>query len=157
MQVPQLNLFLAWLWILLGFASGMILGMFFHEENWLGGYASYKRRLYRLAHISFFGLGVLNLCFYLSLRSLLVDGLWVALAGWALVCGALTMPLCCILMAQSRRLLPIFAVPVLALLFGGAVTCGLVLRSQTTFEASGKLSASPSAADPQPHNLSGPF
>ena len=30
------NLILAWLWILLGFAAGMVLGMFFHGENWLG-------------------------------------------------------------------------------------------------------------------------
>ena len=53
----NLNLFLGWLWILLGFVSGMALGMFFHRENWLGGYGSFKRRMYRLGHISFFGLG----------------------------------------------------------------------------------------------------
>ena len=43
------NLFLAWLWILLGFVTGMVLGLFFHHENWLGGYGSFKRRMYRLA------------------------------------------------------------------------------------------------------------
>ncbi len=37
----NLNLFLAWLWILLGFVSGMVLGLFFHRENWLGGYGSF--------------------------------------------------------------------------------------------------------------------
>ena len=45
---PHINLIAAWLGILLGFVSGMGLGMFFHNEKWLGGYASHKRRLYRL-------------------------------------------------------------------------------------------------------------
>ena len=52
----QLNLVLGWLWIALGFASGAVLGLWFHKEQWLGGYASWMRRLYRLGHISFFGL-----------------------------------------------------------------------------------------------------
>ena len=65
----HLNLILAWLWILLGFATGMVLGMFFHGENWLGGYGSFKRRMYRLGHISFFGLGVVNLLFCLTAQT----------------------------------------------------------------------------------------
>ena len=44
----------------------MVLGMFFHGENWLGGYASFKRRMYRLGHISFFGLGAVNMLFCLT-------------------------------------------------------------------------------------------
>ena len=35
-EAIQLNLFLAWLWILFGFLSGMVLGLFFHGEQWLG-------------------------------------------------------------------------------------------------------------------------
>ena len=38
------NVALAWLWVLLGFISGMLLGLNFHRENWLGGYASQRRR-----------------------------------------------------------------------------------------------------------------
>ena len=53
----NLNVALAWLWMLLGFISGTVLGLNFHRENWLGGYASRQRRLYRLGHVSFFGLG----------------------------------------------------------------------------------------------------
>ena len=62
----QINLLVAWVWILLGFLSGFGLGLNFHREDWLGGYGSYKRRLFRLGHISFFGLGALNLMFYLT-------------------------------------------------------------------------------------------
>ena len=65
----NLNLLIAWLWILLGFGSGMIQGLFFHDEHWLGGYASFRRRMYRLAHISFFGLGAVNLLFCLTVQN----------------------------------------------------------------------------------------
>ena len=66
MRAIHVNLVMAWIWILLGFLSGSVLGLFFARENWLGGYASFKRRLYRLAHISFFGLGLANLAFYFT-------------------------------------------------------------------------------------------
>src|SRR6185436_1938733 len=65
---------LAWLWILPGFLSGMVLGMFFHREDWLGGYASLRRRMYRLGHISFFGLGAVNLFFWLTMKQGLLAG-----------------------------------------------------------------------------------
>lgn len=116
------NLFLAWLWILLGFVSGMVQGMFFHHENWLGGYGSFKRRMYRLGHISFFGLGVVNLLFWLTLRDLPLSSLPVEVASWAFIIGAVTMPLCCVIMAHFPKAHPIFAVPVLSLITGGALT-----------------------------------
>jgi len=95
------NLFLAWLWILLGFGSGLVLGLFFHRENWLGGYGSLKRRMYRLGHISFFGLGT---------------------ASGAFILGALTMPVCCVVMAHFPKAHLIFAVPVISLITGGILT-----------------------------------
>lgn len=122
MRALQVNLVLAWLWILLGFVSGMALGLCFHREEWLGGYGSFKRRLYRLAHISFFGLGAVNLCFYLTFHaaSSLRPGLKVA--SWALVVGALSMPLCCVAMAQFPRSRLLFGVPVGSLLLGGLLS-----------------------------------
>jgi len=71
MKIPpcQINLILAWLWILLSFVSGMALGLFFHDEKGLSGYASFKRRMYRLGHISFFGLGAVNVLFYFTLKN----------------------------------------------------------------------------------------
>ena len=53
-----------WLGMLLGVLSGAIIGLFFHREDWMGGYGSYRRRLTRLGHISFFwaGVGELLLC-----------------------------------------------------------------------------------------------
>ena len=97
------NLILAWLWILLGFTSGMALGMFFHGENWLGGDASFKRRMYRLGHISFFGLGAVNLLFCLTVQNFSLSGSLIHLASLAFIIGAVAMPVCCVVMAHFPR------------------------------------------------------
>ena len=114
------NLVFAWLWILLGFISGAIQGLLFHRENWLGGYSSFPRRMYRLAHISFFGLGVVNLLFALSVQNILSQSIHTATASTFFIVGAVTMPLCCVVMAHFPKAHALFAVPVISLI-GGAI------------------------------------
>jgi hypothetical protein len=123
----QLNFVLAWVWILLGFLSGLGLGLFFHRENWLGGYADIRRRLYRLAHVSFFGLGAANLFFYLTTR-LLVPSQSLMIASIAFVIGAVAMPVCCLIMAHFPKARLLFAVPVMSLLLGGTLTLLEVIK-----------------------------
>lgn len=125
---PQVNLVIAWLWIFLGFLSGMVLGLFFHRENWLGGYGSLQRRMYRLGHISFFGLGAVNLLFWLTIQSLPGLSPYVSVASWTFVIGAITMPLCCVLMAQSKKFRLLFGVPVFSLITGAAATLWEVIK-----------------------------
>jgi hypothetical protein len=115
----HLNLVIAWLWLLLGFVAGMALGMFFHGENWLGGYGSFKRRMYRLGHISFFGLGVVNLLFCLTAQIFSLTGPFTVAASWAFIVGAISMPVCCVVMAHFPKAHLIFALPVLSLITGG--------------------------------------
>jgi hypothetical protein len=122
------NLILAWLWILLGFTSGMMLGMFFHGENWLGGYGSFKRRMYRLGHISFFGLGAVNLLFWLTMQKISTTGPLTELASSAFIVGAITMPVCCVVMAHFPKAHLIFAVPVVSLIVGGILTLWEVIK-----------------------------
>lgn len=117
----ELNLIFAWTWILAGFVSGMVLGLRFHDENWLGGYASFQRRMYRLGHISFFGLGGVNLLFYLSVKGTVLTNVGSA-ASVGFVLGGVTMPICCWVMARRPRLQGIFAVPVLSLTGAGVLT-----------------------------------
>jgi hypothetical protein len=124
----ELNLLVAWLWILLGFISGLVLGLFFQRESWLGGYASFKRRMYRLAHISFFGLGFVNFLFALTPKNIPATGPLVEIASWTFVLGALTMPLCCVVMAHYPKAQMIFAVPVVCLIFGGGLTLTLLVH-----------------------------
>ena len=123
------NLLLAWLWILLGFVTGMVLGLFFHGENWLGGYGSFKRRMYRLGHISCFGLGAVNLLFYLTTQNLAPTGPVIGIASWAFIVGAITMPVCCAVVAHFPKAHLIFAVPVVSLILGGALTLTLILHA----------------------------
>jgi len=129
---PQINLLVAWLWIVVGFASGLALGLFFHRENWLGGYASFKRRLYRLGHISFFGLGVVNLAFYFTAITVMTPGHLLNIASWAFVIGAISMPICCLIMAHFPKAHLLFSVPVVSLLLAGSMTVLLVAQSHST-------------------------
>ena len=147
MNAVQLNLLFAWLWIFLGFVSGTVLGLLFHRENWLGGYASFKRRMYRLGHISFFGLGVVNYLFASTARSFPACPLTSA-ASWALIVGGITMPLCCGLMAQAPKARMIFAVPVVSLLLGGALTLALLFHNSSPAGAVNPVTAS---AQPPTH------
>jgi len=128
---PCSNLVLAWLWMLLGFLSGLVMGMFFHQEQWLGGYGSLRRRLYRLAHISFFGLGAVNLLFWFTVHA--IDPgqfkFLTVVASRAFIVGAVTMPLCCVLMAHFPKSHLFFAVPVLSLLLGCGLTLTMLVQS----------------------------
>jgi hypothetical protein len=128
-EAAQFNLLFAWLWILLGFVSGMVLGMFFHQEHWLGGYGSFRRRMYRLAHISFFGLGAVNLLFWLTMQRVVPLEPLGAVASRAFLLGGVSMPLCCVVMAHYPKASLIFALPVLSLILGGALALVLVCHT----------------------------
>ena len=122
LKTPEINLVFAWAWMLAGFLSGLIMGLFFNREDWLGGYTSLKRRLFRLAHISFFGLGAVNLMYYFTARHVLGPSFLQSLAAWGFVLGGITMPLACAIMARWTRAKILFAVPVLTLVASGALT-----------------------------------
>jgi hypothetical protein len=123
----MLNEPFAWLWILLGMLSGAAIGMRFLDERFLGGYASQARRLIRLGHISFFGLGILNLLFVHSAEKLTLPPLLLSTASWGFIVGGIAMPVCCALCAFRPRLHPLFAVPVLSLAAATVITLyGLV-------------------------------
>ena len=115
MITSELNLYAAWGGVLLGFLAGMIQGLFFHDENWFGGYSSWRRRLTRLGHISFFGIAIVNFAYFFSIRvgAMPDPGSWPAIL---LIVGAVTMPLVCYVSAFRKPLRHLFAVPVVALI-----------------------------------------
>src|SRR5258705_2480794 len=69
-DVARFNLQAAWIGVLLGFISGAVQGLFFHQQQWLGGYGSWTRRMMRLGHISFFGIAFINLLFAFTLMQI---------------------------------------------------------------------------------------
>ena len=112
-----------WLGMFLGVVSGAIIGLFFHREDWMGGYSSFRRRLTRLGHISFFGLALVNFCFAFtqSVRPLATP--WSTVAMWSFLIGAASMPTCCFLSAWRKPFRHLFFIPVGGVLIG--ITCQL--------------------------------
>ncbi|MBK9118220.1 MAG: hypothetical protein IPM18_01265 [Phycisphaerales bacterium] len=117
-----INLQAAWLAFFLGAAGGITAGLFFHRPDWLGGYDSWPRRMLRLGHISFFGLGLLNLAFALTARTLTRDT-GLEAASVLLLVGLATMPTVCYLSAWKIQCRHLFFIPALTTTVGlGLVT-----------------------------------
>lgn len=126
----QLSLGGLWLGITCGIASGAWMGLSFHRDDWLGGYGSFPRRLFRLGHIACFGMAFLQLAFAatLALRfptdqlplsaSVAAASLWIAL---------LTMPAICFLTAWRKPFRHFFPLPVAATAIGIGISLLLCL------------------------------
>jgi hypothetical protein len=119
----QWNLWAGWIGILLGMASGAALGLFFHEDGWLGGYASWPRRMLRLGHISFFGIGFLNLSFAATLYVTQTNGAHQS-SSILLIAAAVLMPATCFLAAWRKPLRHLFPIPALSLLAAAVLAIG---------------------------------
>ncbi|MGW8283744.1 MAG: hypothetical protein ACWGON_10635 [Gemmatimonadota bacterium] len=116
----SVNLYAAWICFLCGALAGATTGLFFHGEDWLGGYSRWRRRMVRLGHIAFFGIGLLNLAFVLSAESVgLTSGL--ELPSVLLILGAVTMPAVCYLSAYRDPFRNLFFIP------AGAVTVAIAV------------------------------
>lgn len=112
-----INIYAAWIGFFLGCLAGAVPGLFFHDNDWLGGYASWQRRMVRLAHIAFFGIGLLNLSFTLTARMLgLEAGLQATSA--LLIVGAIAMPLVCYLSAWKKTFRHLFFIPAMSVTVG---------------------------------------
>lgn len=118
MQSVMLNLYAGWIGMLGGVVSGAVIGLFFHKDEWMGGYDSYRRRMTRLGHISFFGLGFINLLFALTVGTLHFPDLNLKISSFALILGAISMPVCCFLTAWWKPFRHLFPIPVFAVLTG---------------------------------------
>jgi hypothetical protein len=108
-----------WIGMVLGVASGAVIGLFFHREDWMGGYSSYRRRLTRLGHISFFGLAFVNFCFAFSQSVQPLAAPWNAVASQGFLIGAAAMPTVCFLSAWRKPFRHLFFIPV------GGVSVGI--------------------------------
>jgi len=119
-EFVRINLYAAWIGILLGVIAGAIQGMFFHEEKWLGGYGSWKRRMVRLGHISFFGIAFINLAFVFTVFAQDIKG-HIFLSSLLFIIGAIAMPIICYLSGFKKVFRHLFFVPVISILIGTIV------------------------------------
>ena len=122
----RLSLDAGWIGICLGCVAGAIQGLFFHREQWLGGYNSWARRMLRLGHISLVALGLINLAFAFTVIDCGIADGEVYMAR-LLVVGLVTMPLLCYLSAFRPVFRHLFFIPALSVIFAAAVTAWRVL------------------------------
>ncbi len=109
-----MNWYIGWSLILTAFLTGAILGLFFYREDFLGGYASFRRRILRLGHIALAALGMINILF--SLSSVAFEpSLRTRIASLGFVIGGITMPAVCFLASWRVGFRHLFFIPVSAL------------------------------------------
>jgi hypothetical protein len=116
-----LNWYAGWFMILSAFVTGAVLGLFFHRDDFWGGYNSFRRRIARLGHIALAALGMMNVLYSLSP--------WPASPTWearaASVCfvvGGVSMPGVCFLSAWRKSMRHLFFIPVASLILAVAWT-----------------------------------
>lgn len=113
----SINLLWGWAGFLAGAVTGALLGLKFHRDDWLGGYASFPRRMLRLGHIACFGLGLINILFALTAAPLAAS-MALTLSSRLLVLALITMPLTCFLSAWRKSFRHGFVIPAGATLAG---------------------------------------
>lgn len=111
--MAQWNMCAGWTGMVFGLLSGAFIGLYFHREDFAGGYRSFRRRMLRLGHVAFFGLGIINVLYSLTLSSTGVTVSYPAVASVSLILAAVLMPLVCFLTAWKKPFRHIFALPVI--------------------------------------------
>jgi hypothetical protein len=111
------NLIAGWSGFLAGAVTGAMMGLFFHDEKWLGGYGSFPRRMIRLGHIACFGLGLINILFALTAATI-PPAAGVRAGSVLLIIGMISMPLNCFLTAWRKPMRHLFFIPAGSTLFG---------------------------------------
>ena len=120
-----MHVLVGWAAALLGAASGALIGLFFHEDTWAGGYSSFRRRMLRLGHISFFGIGFLNVAYYAAFS----QGGGSPIAGTLLIVGAVFMPTLCYLSAFKPAFRHLFFIPAGSILLATIFTLERMVTS----------------------------
>lgn len=113
-----------WLFVLAGLGMGLVMGLKFQREEWLGGYGAFPRRMVRLAHVALVALGMINIQFAQSAAQLHLGPGLASAASLAFIAAAVLMPACCLLLAARRKHFEVFAAPIVCLATGLILTIG---------------------------------
>jgi hypothetical protein len=117
----MINWYFGWAMILTAFVTGAAIGLFFHRDDFLGGYASFRRRILRLGHIALAALGMINILFAISTPAG-APAPQVQAASVCFMIGGVTMPGVCFLSAWRPGLRHLFFIPVTALVAAAVLT-----------------------------------
>jgi len=101
-----LNWYAGWSLLMAAVLTGALLGLGFHRDDFLGGYDSWRRRLFRLGHIALAAIGMLNIL--LGLSPIPKN----SLASYSLFATGILMPGICFLSAWRKPFRSLFFLPV---------------------------------------------
>jgi hypothetical protein len=92
------NRAVGWTSIAVGIAVGLVMGLWSFDgpmtaPHWIGGYADTSRRLIRLGHIAFIGLGLLDILLDDELRRSSLDSAGRSLASRLMILGNVFLPI----------------------------------------------------------------
>jgi hypothetical protein len=126
---------IGWASTCVGAASGLILGLWsfdgpFPVPGWLGEYDQTARRLARLGHIAFFGLGILNLLMVSELRRDSLGRWNRRVASWVMNFGNIGLPLTLFAAAAYRPCKYFMSVPALAVFVALVIIAHGVCRAR---------------------------
>lgn len=129
-HVGNLNITFGWVWMNLGFLSGLLMGLKAEQfglntlavgPTWLDGYGSVPRRLIRLGHIAFIMLPLINIVFGAHIDATPLTLAWKQTASYALVFGAVGVPVLCFVAAFYRPAKVLLGLPASAVLVANLI------------------------------------
>ncbi len=122
-EISQRNRMVAWMSFAMGVGSGLVLGLWSFDgpvptPTFLGEYSDTSRRLARLGHIAFFGLGFLNLHFAYDLAHCQLTTRLKMLASRTLIFGNIFLPLTLFAAAAYHPLKYLMPIPAMSVFVG---------------------------------------
>lgn len=135
LPLGEWNRRVGWVCMCLGIASGLILGLWsfdgpFAVPEWLGAYDQTGRRLARLGHIAFLGLGILNVLLAGELRRCSLPPWGRRTASWAMNFGNVFLPLTLFAVAAYRPVKFVMSATALAVFLALLLTAYGVCRGR---------------------------
>ena len=133
--IGRSNRIIGWMSLALGAGTGMVMGLWSFDgpvatPSWLGDYGETSRRLVRLGHIAFFGLGILNLLLARELPRLSLGGPARRTAARAMNFGNVFLPLTLFAAAGYHPLKYAMTLPVSAVFLALVLTVWGVCRQE---------------------------
>jgi hypothetical protein len=136
------NRLVGWTSLAVGVAVGLVIGLWSFDgpmrpPAWIGEYADTSRRLVRLGHIAFIGLGLIDILIERELERSALAPAARAVASWSMVVGNVLLPVTLFAAAAYRPFKYFMAVPAMSVFLALVLAAaGSRLRSPSFGEAS---------------------
>ncbi|HEY9897987.1 MAG TPA: hypothetical protein V6D00_02290 [Pantanalinema sp.] len=130
MPVGHWNIVFGWVWMNLGFLSGLLMGLKVEQfglnfqatgPTWMDGYDSIPRRLLRLGHIAFLMLPLLNIVYGQFIDGANLPAIYKVTGSYAMIFGAIGVPILCMAAAFYRPVKILLGIPASAVLLANLI------------------------------------